>query len=283
MAVLPERASELKVGAAKQASMPLYGLSELRAAKADFWRALCVEFSRAGGTQAPDVLDFAQSTVPACIEARVLFTQVCGYPLQKLFASQAVLLGAPLYQADFCEAATHCGVFVVHRAARYEGLEDLRDCRFVFGGPFSNSGMNLPRRAIAEIAGGSPFFAHAMGTDSQAGNLELVAQSEVDATCVDNVTFAYVVKHRPSVAARLRVLAPTPRSPTIPFVTSTATPPATVERLRRALAEVGAAPEWADARAGLMLRGIVPAEPADYECLLEYEQQAVTLGYPQLC
>jgi ABC-type phosphate/phosphonate transport system substrate-binding protein len=143
--------------------------------------------------------------------------------------------------------------------------------------------MNLPRRAIADIAGGSPFFARAIETDSQAGNLELVAREEADATCVDNVTFAYVVRHRPNVAAQLRVLAPTPRSPTIPFVTSSATPPATAERLRRALAEVASAPGWANVRAGLLLRSVVPAEAADYECLLEYEQQAVTLGYPVLC
>ena len=277
-----EQGSALGAGPAKQASLPLYGLSELRAAKAAFWQALRVEFGRAGGTQAPDMLDFSRSTVPTRIEAEVLFTQVCGYPLQKLFASQAIVLGAPLYEAEFCEGATHCGVFVVGREASYEGLKDLRDCRFAFGGPFSNSGMNLPRRAIAEIAGGSPFFARAIENDSQAGNLEQVAHGQADATCVDNVTLAYVVRHRPKVAAELRVLAPTPRSPTIPFVTSSATPSANVKRLRRALAEVAAAPEWTNARAGLMLSGIVPAEAADYECLLEYERQAITLGYSQL-
>jgi ABC-type phosphate/phosphonate transport system substrate-binding protein len=270
-------------GVARQASLPLYGLAELRPAKAAFWRAIRTELERAGERPAPATLDFTQPIVPERIGPEVLFSQVCGYPLQKLFGSQALILAAPVYDAEYCEGATHCGVFVVHRDAPYQRLADLKHCRYVYGGPHSNSGMNLPRRSIAGIAGGAPFFGEAIETDSQVGNLELVARHEVDATCVDNVTFAFVVRHRPQVAAMTRVLALTARSRTIPFVTSSATEPATVGRLHRALKEVGTAPEWEAARAGLMLHDIVPIEGARYGCLLEYEQEAVALGYPVLC
>jgi ABC-type phosphate/phosphonate transport system substrate-binding protein len=269
--------------AATKASLPLYGLVELSAAKAEFWRAIGVEFKDAGGSHAPDRLDFARQTVPERIEPELLFSQICGYPLRKLFGSQAQVLAAPVYDAQYCEGATHCGVFVVHQKARYQCLADLQGCRLVFGGPYSNSGMNLPRRAIAEIAGGSPFFGSATETDSQAGNLELVARDEADATCVDNVTYAYVGRHRPEVAVLLRVLALTPRSPSIPFVTAIATESAAVERLRRALRAVATAPRWAEVRAGLMLGDIVAIEDARYDRLLEYEQEAVELGYPILC
>jgi ABC-type phosphate/phosphonate transport system substrate-binding protein len=267
---------------AGQASLPLYGLSELREAKAAFWRALRLEFERLGGEHAPEFLDFARPTVPARIEPEMFFSQICGYPLQKLFPARARVLAAPAYDAEDCDGATHCGVFVVHRQSRSGCLADLRGCRFVFGGPHSNSGMNLPRRAIAEIAGGSAFFGTAVETESQPGNLELVARGEADATCVDNVTYAYVRRHRPQVAARLRVLARTPPSPSIPFVTARATEPATVERLVRALREVATAQRWAQVRAGLMLRDIVPIDGAAYECLLDYEREAVALGYPVL-
>lgn len=266
----------------KQASLPLYRLPELRSAKASFWRAFCVEFERAGGRHAPATLDFAVPTVPECIESEVLLTQVCGYPLQKLFLTQAIVLAAPVYEAEYSQGATHCGVFVVHRDSPYQQLRDLRRCRFVYGGPCSNSGMNLPRRAIAEIADGSAFFNSATETDDQGGNLERVARGEADATCVDSVTYAFVVRHRPQVAALLRVLATTSASPTIPFVTSSATEPATVECLRRALKELATAPEWADARDGLMLLDIVSIEAADYDCLLGYEQEAIALDYPVL-
>jgi ABC-type phosphate/phosphonate transport system substrate-binding protein len=266
----------------RRASLPLYALPELRPAKAAFWRALCVELERAGEPHVPQLLDFEQPIVPASIDRRTLFTQVCGYPLQKLFSSQATLLAAPVYQAPHCAGPSHCGVFVVHRQASYEKLSDLRGCNFVFGGPNSNSGMNLPRRAVAEIAGGSPFFKSAVEADSQGANLELVARGGADATCVDTVTLAFVERHRPQVAASLRILAPTPRSTSIPFVTSSATEPESVERLRHGLREVASASRWAEARAGLLLSDIVPVAPADYEHLLVYEHEASELGYPVL-
>ena len=114
-------------------------------------------------------------------------------------------------------------------------------------------------------------------------NLELVARGEADATCVDNVTYAFVARHRPQVAGSTRVLATTPRSPTIPFVTSSLTKPETVERLRQALDEVAHASRWTDARSGLLLCDIVPVEASRYACLLAYEQESVALGYPELC
>jgi ABC-type phosphate/phosphonate transport system substrate-binding protein len=264
-------------------SLPLYRLAELEGAKACFWQAVAVEFGRLGGEDAPDELDFGRPTVPECIEPEILFSQVCGYPLQKLFSSQARVLAAPVYDADHCDGATHRGVFVVHRQAAYGRLQDLKGCRFVFGGPCSNSGMNLPRRAIADVAGGGVFFESAIETDSQGGNLEMVARREADATCVDCVTFAFVARHRPQVADALRILAPTARSPSIPFVTSATTDPQTGELLFLALRAVATSPEWADARAGLMLRDIVSIDAAAYEPLLEYEREAAALGYPVLC
>jgi hypothetical protein len=85
--------------------------------------------------------------------------------------------------------------------------------------------MNLPRLAIAEIADGrAPFFASIAETHTQPGNIERVADSEADATCVDCVTYAFFCRHRPNTAERVRVLAVTQSTPSIPFVTSIATP-----------------------------------------------------------
>ena len=86
--------------------------------------------------------------------------------------------------------------------SRFKQLEDLRGCRFAYNSRHSNSGMNLPRRAIAEIAGGKPFFGAIAETHSHPGNIERVARGEIDATCVDNVTYAFVARHRPAWPAQ---------------------------------------------------------------------------------
>ena len=129
---------------------------------------------------------------------------------------------------------------------------------------------------------GKPFFASIIETHTQPGNIERVARGEVDASCVDCVTYAFFRRHRPQLGDLTRVLAATPVSPSIPFVTSSSAPEDASHSLREALFAVARAPEWAEARAGLMLRDIVPIEPASYEVQLRYEQEAKSLGYPEL-
>jgi ABC-type phosphate/phosphonate transport system substrate-binding protein len=142
--------------------------------------------------------------------------------------------------------------------------------------------MNLPRRAIADIARRRPFFGSVTETHSQPGNIERVARGEADATCVDCVTYAFFCRHRPRLGDMTRLLAATPPSPSIPFVTSSASPDGLRERLQLALFAVARDPAWRDVRAGLMLRDIVPVELASYTVQLRYEREAVELGYPKL-
>lgn len=264
------------------ASLPMYNLPEMRPFNAAFWNAVRAELGRDGPFDLPPDLDFTRPPVPVAIEPGVLFTQVCGYPLQTIFRDQAILLGQPAYAAEHCVGATHRGVFLVRDDSPYARVEDLRGCNFVFNSIHSNSGMNLPRRALAGIAGGRPFFARVAETHSQPGNIERVAKGEADATCADCVTFAFFRRHRPELGKLLRVLGTTPPSPSIPFVTSAATRPETVDRLRAALQRVGRAPEWASVRAGLMLEDILAPDLAAYGRLLDYERQAADLGYPAL-
>jgi len=264
-----------------RASLPIYNLPEMRSANAAFWEAIRQELARRGANVAA-ALEFERKPVPASIERETLFTQVCGYPLQTIYRGQVVLLGAPVYAVEHCDGPTHVGVFIVHRNSAFGKLADLRGCRFVFNSVHSNSGMNLPRRAIADVAHGAPFFGAVAETHSQPGNIERVARGEADATCVDCVSYAFFCRHRPRLGALTRVLAATPASPSIPFVTSSATTDALKERLQAALLAVASDPAWLNARAGLMLRDIAPVDPATYAVQLRYEGEAAGLGYPKL-
>jgi ABC-type phosphate/phosphonate transport system substrate-binding protein len=268
--------------AARRASLPMYNLPEMRAANATFWDAMRHELARQGVDDVPATLEFDRKPVPAEIERDTLFTQVCGYPLQTIYKGQAALLGAPVYAVEHCDGPTHAGIFIVHRDSKFGRLADLKGCRFVYNSRHSNSGMNLPRRAIADIAGGAPFFGSIEETHSQPGNIERIARGEADATCVDCVTYAFFCRHRPQLGALTRVLAVARSTPSIPFVTSQATPDDLKAALRTALGNVARAPEWADVRAGLMLRDIAPVDPAIYATQLAFEREAAELGCPEL-
>ena len=262
-------------------SLPMYNLPEMEAANTAFWFALQTELARLG-VYGPDAPDFTRKPVPAEIEPETLLTQVCGWPLQTRYAGQARILGVPVYNAPGCEGPYHAGVFVVRDDAPYANLQDLHGCRFVFNSVHSNSGMNLPRLALAEIGATAPFFASCLETHSQPGNLDRVASGEADATCVDCVTFAFVRRYRPATALRLRVLAATRPTPAIPFVTAAATGPGLRAALSAALTAVARAPEWANARDGLLLRDIVPPTTVDYTVQLAAAAEAERLGYPVL-
>jgi ABC-type phosphate/phosphonate transport system substrate-binding protein len=266
-----------------RASLPMYNLPEMRAANAAFWTAIRTELQRQRIEGVPLTLDFERRPVPSEIGRDTLFTQVCGYPLQTIFRGQARVLGAPVYAAAHCKGPTHVGVFLVHRESRFRRLADLRGCRFVFNSRHSNSGMNLPRLAIAEIANGqAPFFGTVAETHSQPGNIERIARGEADATCVDCVTYAFFCQHRPRCAEQIRILATTRSTPSIPFVTSSATPDDLTKCLQVALAAAAHSPEWAAAREDLMLRDIVPTDMANYASQPQHQHDASRLGYAEL-
>ncbi|MBI3707539.1 MAG: PhnD/SsuA/transferrin family substrate-binding protein [Proteobacteria bacterium] len=260
----------------------MYNLPEMRPANAAFWHALRDLLSEAGVEALPEGLDFKRPPVPDRIGAETLFSQTCGYPLETIFRGQAIRLGTPCYDAEGCEGPTHCGFFVVPADSHAQVLRDLAGGTFLLNSRHSNSGMNLPRRALAEIADKGTLFGRVIETGSQPGNLDRIARGEADMTAVDCVTYAFWHRHRPDAGAGTKVIARTPPSPAIPFVTSVETPPRTVEMLREALHRLAHDDRFAEIRAGLLIKDIVDVQAERYRALLDYEAEAARLGYPVL-
>src|SRR6516162_10437815 len=97
----------------RTASLPMYNLPEMRPVNAQFWEALRGLLVGAGLGGAPETLHFDRLPVPERIGPEVLFSQVCGYPLETIFSGQAVRLGTPCYDAPGCDGPSHCVLFVV--------------------------------------------------------------------------------------------------------------------------------------------------------------------------
>jgi ABC-type phosphate/phosphonate transport system substrate-binding protein len=263
-------------------SLPMYNFPEMRAENARFWQALRGLLLEAGLENVPETLVFERGPVPPRLEADLLFSQTCGYPLETVFKGQAIRLGAPVYDVPGCDGPTHRAFFLVRAESPAQRLADLKGGVFLLNSPVSNSGMNLPRRALAEIAGGKPFFRAVIETGGHPASLDRLIRGEGDVASIDCVTYAFWSRYRPQAAARVRILAETPVSPAIPFVTSIATPAATVDILRAALKTLANEPRYAAAREGLRITAIEDVADAAYQGLLDYERQAAELGYPEL-
>jgi len=265
------------------ASLPMYNLPEMRAANARFWAALRALLTEAGLRDLPEDLLPDRVPVPDRLEPEMLFSQTCGYPLETVCRGQAIRLGSPVYDVPGCDGPSHRAFFVVPENSPARSLADLRGGVFLLNSPVSNSGMNLPRRALAEIAAGSrPFFREIVVTGGHPASLDGLLRGEGDAASIDCVTYAFWRHYRPEAAARMRIIAETPVSPSIPFVTSAKTPPEIAEILRTALRRLARDPRHAAARAGLRIGDIVEVPDSAYRGLLDYERQAAQLGYPEL-
>ena len=265
-----------------QASLPMYNLPEMAAAHAAFWATLAEQLRTEGMEELPAALDFARPAVPDRIGPETLFSQTCGYPLQTIYGGQYELLGVPSYDAPGCVGLRHRAFILVRDDSPFRIPADLRGAVFAMNSRHSNSGMNLPRMLFAPLAGGRPFFRTVVETGTHPASMARVAAGEADAASVDCLTLAFFRDHRPDTVARLRVLAETPDSPAIPFVTSCATPPGHVAALRRALLRLAVDPARKGVLGALRLRSIAPADPAAYHRILDYERDAARLGYPAL-
>lgn len=261
-----------------KALLPMYALPEMAAANAAFWAAVRQEVPGL-----PEHLSPAPPHLPAAIEPATIFSQMCGYPLKTIFGGQFFLLGTPLYDFPGCTAGpdgmpTHRSFIITANTAPFASIADLRNRIFAVNGYDSNSGMNLPRRMFAEIAGGSKFFSSVIVTGGHLASMAAVAGGAADAAAIDCVTYGFCALFRPELTARLRILTETPASPAIPFISSSTTSAETVAALSRALTS----PALGAARAGLRIIAILPPRPEAYDAVLAYETEAAALGYPTL-
>ena len=257
----------------------MYALPEMAAANVALWDAIR---ERLDVADAPARLSPTPIGLPATIAPETLFSQMCGYPLRRLYEGQYRLLGTPLYDLPGCGwfapgVPGHRSFIVVARASQTETVVALRGSRFAVNGFDSNTGMNLPRLLLAPLAEGRPFFSSVMVSGRHVRSMEMVAAGEADAAAIDCVTYGFCALHRPALVAALRVVAETVASPAIPFITAAATAPETAAALTRILlGEVG------EALAGLRIVAVAPPSPAAYEAVLAYEAEAAALGYPVL-
>ncbi len=264
------------------ASLPMYNPPGMRQANAAFWAALAGLLRATGLNDVPETLSFERPAVPEGIGPEVLFSQTCGYPLQTIYRGQYQLLARPCYDAPGCSGSTHSAFIIVPKDSPARRMADLRGKRFALNSLQSNSGMNLPRLMLARMGVKPPFFGEVVQTGGHGPSIKLVSEGGADCASIDCLTYAFMQDYQPEMVAGLRVLAQTPSSPSIPFVTSSQTEPETMATLKRCLFQMSDDPRFGAELSGLRIARIEPAPRAEYDALLRLEREAVDLGYPAI-
>ncbi len=255
---------------ARLAALPMYDEAEYAAANDALWARI------AAALDAPERLTRGMALPALWTDARLRLAQTCGWPFATTLAGRVSLLATPIYDLPGCDGATHCAFVVVREADPAADLAGLRGRRLALNGWDSNTGMNLLRALVAPLAEGGRFFGAIIETGAHRASLGAVADGRADVASVDCVTFGLLRRHAPAAVAGLRVLAETPRSPALPFITRAAAEPgAEIETLRAALSAALPAPQ-------LGLAGVAILTPAAYAVLPDMAAQAARRGYKAL-
>jgi ABC-type phosphate/phosphonate transport system substrate-binding protein len=210
----------------------------------------------------------------------LLLAQTCGYPWVTQLRGQVKLVAAPRYTLPGCKGATHCSFILVPESSAAVTLADLRGKRVALNGHDSNSGMNLLRHAVAPLAEGGRFFDEVIESGSHVNSMTMLQQGGADVAAVDAVTFGYIQRDEPDKVAGLRVLQKTHQSPALPFITAKTRSDEEVLSMREYLSQL--LRERKDLRDVLAIEGVDFVDEATYLPLLEWEREAVDLGYPAI-
>lgn len=245
------------------------------------WTAIG-ERLRAHGIAAPVTLDRARSVEDSWYAPDLLLAQCCGYPLVADASLDLRVVAVPHYDVSDCTPGHHVSRLVIREADDARDLAAFRGRIAAINAPLSNTGVNLFRDILADVADAAPFFAAVVTTGSHRQSAFAVRAGAADIAAIDAVTYAALGRYEPEALAGLRTIAVTRCSPTLPFVTARATPMETVAALRAILSDVVRDPQLAAARAALFLSNIVPSGRHRYAALLGLARDAAARGYPEL-
>ena len=264
------------------AGLPMYDFARLAAANDALWQAVAARLTAAGLDGVPAQLERSLPIDRLWQDPRLLLAQTCGYPLMTSLQGRVRLVATPRYRAAGCTGTSWGSALIVRADDAGADLAAFRGRRCAANQPHSNTGMNLLRAAVAEVAEGRPFFRSVAWSGSHRGSLALVAAGEADVAAIDAVTLAHLGVSEPGLVGQIRVLGWTAATQGLPFITAGRTDDATVAVLRQALDDIATDPVHGWIRDALLLDGFETVPEADYDGVMALERRAIALGYPAL-
>lgn len=212
----------------------------------------------------------------------VLLSQTCGYPLMTQLPD-VQLVGCFHYLAPGCEGFRYRSLLVTRDEERGTSLADFRGRRAVCNSADSQSGYNVLRYLVSQLAGEGRFFAEApQFSGSHRQSLLALHNRTADIAAIDCVTYALLQRLQPSLLRGLRVVAQSPLAPGLPLITAQQSSAATLASLREALQQLVSDARFHKTCAAALIGGFSVVTRQDYSLLLRWRDEAAARGVTQL-
>jgi ABC-type phosphate/phosphonate transport system substrate-binding protein len=249
------------------------------------WQALANHLVQSGLVNVPAQLSWPLDLHAHWQEPTLLLSQACGYPLMTFLAGKVQVVGGFHYSAPGCEGVTCKSQFIARLSdnlANTQGLEYFRSKAIAFNDTNSQSGYNALRAAIAPLAIDGEFFGQRLRSGSHRQSIEMVQSGQADLASIDCVTLAGFKTSQPQLLEGIVVVGESASYPGLPLITSLATTPDEMLRLRQALNDVTQDPHLAEICRSLFINKFEALDVTRYQTILEMEQAALKAGYPLL-
>jgi ABC-type phosphate/phosphonate transport system substrate-binding protein len=214
------------------------------------------------------------------LSPRLLLAQTCGYPLMTLLRDKVRLTGRPVYDLPHSAEGNHCSLLMVRADDRRTRLVEFFGSHGLINSEDSNSGMNLFRHQLAPLQQKGRFFSELSITGGHRHSLRWLKEGRGDLAAIDSVTYDYLARDDSEEVAGLRILARSAISPCLPYISALDVSAEQAQLIRCAMNR--ALRELPDVARVLAIREVRPASTADYQVLLDYEQQACESGLRSL-
>jgi ABC-type phosphate/phosphonate transport system substrate-binding protein len=241
----------------------MYDWPEVRWAHDALWSAIAAQLE-AAGIPAPKLLDRSRPSEDVWRDPGLVLSQTCGYPYAtRLSAHLLRLVATPVYDVEGCAGPLYSSAIVVRRGEGGGNLSDFTGRKFAFNSDDSLSGYVAPRAEMRSARLDPAVFTW-IETGGHRESVRAVASGAADIASIDSVCWALAHDHEAEAVSKLRVLAWTPKRPSLPFVSARAADAVRLGKLRVALAGAIAAPQAAPASQALRLSGVADLNESDY-------------------
>jgi ABC-type phosphate/phosphonate transport system substrate-binding protein len=260
-------------------SLGMYAFTE---AQQSAWRQLFDRFVDLCGSDAASVTLNFDHDPTQLLEPGLWFGHTCGYPLMTRLKESLSPFCVPLFDVPGVDGKFYCSRIIVAADSDIESISDSRGRVVAMNNFDSNSGMNVLRHAVADMAESGQFFSRVVTTGGHLHSLQAVASGTADIAAIDCVSYQLIEDWQPPLCAGLRIITDSVKTCGLPLVMShsliaSTDTAALTGRLNQAL-------EACDnsVKETLHLTGFEPVQMDDYQGILEVERYAVEHAYPEL-
>jgi len=184
-------------------------------------------------------------------------------------------LVAPVLSGDrYCGKPIYFSDVIVHRDSPLRCFADLRGRSWAYNEPQSQSGYGIVRYHLVQKGETNGYFSRCIEAGYHERAISMVNSGEVDASAIDSHVLALVVRDKPAIAGRLRVVDTFGPSPIQPIVAGNHLSHSLKSEVKTALLEMGDDPMTKPELARALVKRFEPVSDSTYDDIRQMQAVA---------